>query len=144
MRTTVFFAFAIEAGDCLKDLQPVGRVASNLDLRASGSKRIERLIEQVAHDTSLWLIADRTDVAYGQVVVHTHVALEEASDLPIVSCAVVVLEDEDVASARGALITLPAAMMIGMRQRTSDRIAQRLGIAGLGSADAVGQTSFFH
>jgi hypothetical protein len=144
VRTAVLFAFSIEAGDCLEDLQPVGGVATNFDLRARGSKGSEGLVEQVAHNARLWLVADRADVADGQVVVDTHVALEETSHLPVVSRTVVVLEDEDVAAARGALITLATALVIGMRQRTADRITQRLGIAGLGRAHAVGQTSFFH
>jgi hypothetical protein len=45
MRTTVFLAFDIEARNGAKDLQPVRRIAANLDLRLDGAKRVEGLVE---------------------------------------------------------------------------------------------------
>jgi len=60
--TTVLLTFEVEARDSLENFQPGLRVAANFDLRLERSKRVERLVEQVAHDAGLWLISSRTDV----------------------------------------------------------------------------------
>jgi hypothetical protein len=53
---TVLLTFEVETRDRLEDLEPGARVAADLDLRLDWSKRVERLVEQVAHDAGLWLI----------------------------------------------------------------------------------------
>jgi len=58
---TVFLTFEVEARDSLENFEPGLRVAANFDLRLERSKRVERLVEQVAHDAGLWLISSRTD-----------------------------------------------------------------------------------
>jgi len=60
--TTVLLTFEVEARNSLEDFQPGLRVAANFDLRLERSKRVERLVEQVAPDAGLWLISSRTDV----------------------------------------------------------------------------------
>jgi len=144
MRAAVLFALEIKAGDRLKDFQPVAGIATDFDLRARGSKRVERLIEQVPHHGLLWLIASRTDITDRQVVVHPHMALDEAGQLPVVGGSVVVLQDEDVPPRGGAPVTLAAALVVGMSEGASDRVAQRQGVACLGSSDAISQPTFFH
>jgi len=79
-----------------------------------------------------------------QVIVHAHVALDKAGHLPIVSCAVEALQDQDVATTGCATIALATATLLWMGQRRSNRIAQPGGVIRLGRSDAVGQTSFFH
>jgi hypothetical protein len=58
----VLLAFEVETRDRLEDLEPGAGVAANLDLRLDRPKRVERLVEQVAHDAGLWLIPRSTDV----------------------------------------------------------------------------------
>jgi hypothetical protein len=144
VRPAIFFAFEVEAGNVAEDVHPDAGVTSNLDLRFDGPKRIDRLVEQIAHDAVLWLVAGGADVADRQVVVHAHVALDKTSDLPVVGGAIVALQNEEVAAAGGALIAFPSPLMVGVSQSGADRVAEPRCIAGLGSADAVGQTSFFH
>jgi hypothetical protein len=62
VRATVLLAFEVETGDRLKDVEPGTRVAADLDLRLDRPKRVERLVEQVAHDAGLWLIPSRAHV----------------------------------------------------------------------------------
>ena len=114
VRTAVFLAFEVEAWDGLENLEPGVSVAADFDLRLERSKRIERLIEQVAHDTGLWLIPSCADITDGQIIVHAHVALDETRDLPIVASAVVTLQDEDVAARRGAAVAFAAALVVGV------------------------------
>jgi len=59
---TVLLAFKVETGDGLEDFEPGVGVTADLDLRFDWSKRVERLVEQVAHDPGLWLIPSRADV----------------------------------------------------------------------------------
>jgi hypothetical protein len=144
VRAAVLLALEVEARDGLKDLQPVAGITTNLDLRARWAKRVEGLVEQIAHHARLWLIASRTNVADRQVVVHAHMALDEASQLPVLGRSIVVFEDEDVAACRGPTIALAAALVVRVGQRTADRFAQRHGVVHLGGADAICQTTFFH
>jgi hypothetical protein len=144
MRAAIFLAFEIEAGDVAEDVQPDRRVAPNLDLRFDRAKRVERLVEQIAHDTSLRFVAGRPDIANRQVVVHAHVALDKTSHLPVLGGAVVAFEDEDVAPAGSPGVTLAPTLVIRMREGRANSIPKRDGVAGLGGADAIGQTSFFH
>jgi hypothetical protein len=144
MRSAVLLAFEVEARNRAEDFLPIVGVATNLDLRLDGFERIESLIEQVAHDASLWLIASRTDITNGQVVVHAHMAFDKTRHLPVVCGAVVALEDEDVAAAGGTPITFAAALVIGMREGGADGIAQCRGVVRLGGPNAIRQTSFFH
>jgi hypothetical protein len=110
----VFLAFEIKAGDSLEDFQPGARVAANLDLRCDWPKRIEGLIEQVAHDASLWLIAGCPNVTDRQIVVHAHVALDETRDIPVLGRAIVALQDEDVTACRGARVAFATSLMVGV------------------------------
>jgi hypothetical protein len=61
----VLLAFEIEARDVAEDLEPGRRVASNLDLRLAGPKRIEGLVEQIAHHARLRLVTCRADIVNG-------------------------------------------------------------------------------
>jgi len=144
VRSAIFLAFEVETGNRAKDFQPGGRVAANLDLRLDGSERVESLIEQIAHDAGLRLVAGGADVADGEVVVDAHVALDEARHLPLVGGAVVTLENEDVAATCGATVRGATTLVIGVRERGADARAERGGIACLGRADAISQTSLFH
>ena len=83
MWPTILFAFEVEAWNGAENLEPGGRVAADFDLRASRSKRIECLIQQIAHDAGLRLIPGRANVPNREVVVDTHVALDEAGHLPV-------------------------------------------------------------
>jgi hypothetical protein len=141
---TVLLAFEIETGDSLEDLEPGVGVAADFDLRFDRSERVERLIEQVAHDAGLWLISSRADVTDGQVIVHAHMTLDKTRDVPMLGSPIVALQDEDVAARRGTAVAFATTLVVGMRQGRTDGIAQRRGISGLGGADAVCQTSFFH
>jgi hypothetical protein len=58
----VLLALEVETRDRLEDLEPGAGVAADLDLRLDWPKRVERLVQQVAHDARLWLIPGRTDV----------------------------------------------------------------------------------
>jgi hypothetical protein len=102
------------------------------------------LIEQIAHDTSLWSIPRGADIVDRKIVVHAHVALDEASHLPVMIGAVEPFEDEDVAAAGRTAIALAAALLIWMRQCGTDGITQRRGVSCLGGTDAVRETSLFH
>jgi hypothetical protein len=142
--SAVLLAFEVEARNRAEDLLPVAGVATDLDLRLDGFERVECLIQQVAHDAGLRLIASRAHVTNRQVVVHAHVAFDETCHLPVVSSPIVALEDEDVAAAGGTPITFATAFVIGMGERCGDGIAQRRGVGCLGRANAIRQTSFFH
>jgi hypothetical protein len=144
VRAAVLLAFEVEARNRAEDLLPVAGVATDLDLRLDGFEGIECLIQQVAHDASLWLVTSRTHVTNRQIVVHAHVAFDETCHLPIVGSPVVALEDEDVAAAGSTPVTFASAFVIGMGERCGDGIAQRRGVGCLGRANAIRQTSFFH
>jgi hypothetical protein len=58
--------------------------------------------------------------------------------------SVIALQDKNVATRRGTPIALAAALVVGMSQRTPDRLPQRSGVVDLGSSDAISQTTFFH
>jgi hypothetical protein len=117
VRTAVLLAFEVEARDGLENFEPGISIAADLDLRLDRSERVERLIEQVAHDAGLWLISSRADVTDGQIIVHTHVALDETSHVPVLGGAIVALQNEDVAARRGAAVAFAAALMVGVRER---------------------------
>jgi hypothetical protein len=123
MRSAILLALEVEAGNVAKDLKPIGRVAPNLDLRLDGSKRVERLLEQVADDACLGLVAGRANIVDRQVIVNPQVAFDKAGDLPIVVAAIETLEDENVTAAGGAAVTLAAALMVRMRECAADSIA---------------------
>jgi hypothetical protein len=144
MRAAIFLAFEVEAWDIAKDVQPDCRITTNLDLRLNRTKRVERLIEQVAHDAGRWLIAGRADIAYRKVVVDAHVALDKTGHLPVLGSAVIAFEDEDIAAAGCATVTLAPALVVWMGEGRANGIPKRRSVAGLGGADAIGQTSFFH
>lgn len=144
MGSTVLFALQVETWDAAEDLQPRGRVATDLDLRLHWSKRVEGLIEQVTHHASLRSVAGRADVVNRQVVINPHVALDEASDLPALAGAVEAFEHQNVAAAGRAAIALAAALLVWVRQAGTDGIPQRRGVIRLGRADTVCQTSLFH
>ena len=144
MRPSVLFAFEVKTRNVAKDVEPDTRVTADLDLRLDRSKRVECLVEQVAHDAGLRLVARGADVVDGQVVVHPQVTLDESGDLPIVAGAIEALEDEDVAAASGAAVAFAAALLVGVRQGGADGVAERRGVIRIGGADAVRQTSLFH
>jgi hypothetical protein len=129
VRATIFLAFQIEARNVAKDLQPGRRIPSDLDLRFDRSERVDRLVEEVAHHAVLRLGAGGADIANGQVVVHAHVALDEASHLPVVRRAIVVFEDQDVAATGGASIAFAPTLVVRVSQGRTDRFAQRRRIA---------------
>jgi len=144
VRAAVFLAFEVEARDGAEDVEPGAGVSSDFDLSLDRSERVEGLIKEVAHHTGLRLIAGGADVADAEVVVHAHVALDEAGDLPFMSLSIVAFEDQDVASAGGSGIALAAALVIGMGKGAADGVAEVSCIAGLSGANAVGETSLFH
>ncbi len=102
------------------------------------------MIEQVTHDTRLWLVASGANITDGQIVVHTQVAFDEARDLPVLARPIIALEDEDVAARRGASVARAPTLVVGVGERRTDGTAQRQRITGLGRADPIRQTSFFH
>jgi hypothetical protein len=144
MRAAVVLALQIKARNAAEDLEPGRRVAADLDLRFDRSERVERLVQQVAHDAGLWLIARGAHVADRQVVVDAHVALDKAGDLPVVRLAIVALEDEDVATAGGASVALAPARVVGVGERAADGVTQRFAVGGFSSSNAVCETAFFH
>jgi hypothetical protein len=144
MRAAILLAFQIKARDVPKNVEPRGRVAADLDLRFDRSIRVEGLLEQIAHHARLRHVARGADVVDGEVVVDAHVALDEAGHLPIVGGAVEMFEDQDVPATCSSAVALAAALVVWMRQRGADGLTQSGGVARLGRADAICQTSFFH
>jgi hypothetical protein len=144
MRATVLLAFKIKAWRGAEDVQPGTSVAPDFDLGFDRLERIEGLVEQIAYDGGLRLVAGGADIADRQVVVDAHVALDEARDLPIVRRPVVALEDEDVTAAGGATVALAPSLAIGMGERAANGVAQRLCVARLRGAHSVREPSFFH
>jgi hypothetical protein len=122
VRSAILLALEVEARNVAKDFEPRGRVTPNLDLRLDGSKRVERLLEQIAHDACLGFVAGRANIVDRQVIVNPQVALDKAGDLPIVVGAVEALEDENVAAAGSAAVTLAATLMVRMREGAADSI----------------------
>jgi len=114
MGSPVLLTFEMKAGDAAKNVQPGGRVAADLDLRFNWSERVEGLIEEVAYDAGLRGVAGGPDIVDGEVVVDAHVALDEASHLPVVVAAIVPFENEDVAAAGGTAVALAARVLIGV------------------------------
>lgn len=144
MRSSVFFTLDIKARNTSKDLEPCGRVATNLDLRLSRAKGIERLVEQVADDSGLWLVARGANVVDREIVVDPHMALDETGHLPLLAGAIEALQDENVTAAGRPTVAFTVARLVRVSQRCADRLAERSGVRGLGGADTVSQTSFFH
>jgi hypothetical protein len=134
----------MKARDAAKDVQPRRRVAANFDLRLGWTKRIEGLVQQIAHHARLGNVASRADIVDRQVVVDAQVALDEASHLPVVAGAVEAFEDQDVAAAGGTPIAFAVALIIRMSEGGPNGVAQCRGVTCLGSPDTVRQTSFFH
>jgi hypothetical protein len=112
----------METWDPPKYLQPGRRVAADFDLRFDGSKRVEGLVEQIAYDACLGLVAGRADVVDGQVVVDAQVALDETGHLPVVAGAVEALEDQDVAAAGRAAVALASALVVWMSEGGADGV----------------------
>jgi hypothetical protein len=144
VRSAIFLTFEMKARNAAKDLEPVSRVAANLDLRLGRTERIEGLVQQIAHHARLGRVAGGADVVDRQVVVDAQVALDEASHLPVVVGAVEAFQDEDVAAAGGTPIAFAVALVVWMREGGPDGVAQCRGVTCLGSPDTVRQTSFFH
>jgi hypothetical protein len=144
VRPAILLAFEMKARNPAEDVQPRGRVAANLDLRLGWTKRIEGLVQQVAHHARLGNVASRADIVDRQVVVDAQMALDEASHLPLVAGAVEAFEDEDVAAAGGTPIAFAVALVIRMSEGRPNGVAQCRGVTCLGSPDTVRQTSFFH
>jgi hypothetical protein len=144
MRPTILFAFEVEAWNAAKNVQPLGGVAADFDLRLHRPKRVERLVQQVPHDASLGRFASGADVVDRQVIVNTHVAFDETGNVPLLSGTIETFQQQDVAAARGTAIAFAMALLIRMCQGGADGSAQRRGVARLGSPDTVRQTSLFH
>jgi hypothetical protein len=144
MRAAILLALHVETGNGAEDVQPRVGIAAYLDLRFDRPEGVESLVEQVPHNARLRLITGGANIADRQVIVHSHVAFDEAGDLPIVSRAIVALENEDVTTTGGPPITLAVPLLIRVGEGRADRITQRRRIAGLGGTDAVRQTGFFH
>src|SRR3954469_23461902 len=128
----ILLTVQVEARDAAENIEPRVSVATNLDLRGDGLVRVEGLVEQVAHNGRLGRVARGADIANGQVVVDAHMALDETGDLPFMRGAIVALENQDVTTTRGATIALAPPLMVGMRQRRADRVAERFSVTGLG------------
>jgi hypothetical protein len=137
VRAAVLLTFEEEARDTTEDVQPGAGVAANLDLRSGRAERVKRLLEQVAHDGALRLVAVRAHVANGQVFVDAHVALDETCHVPGMPLAIVAFEDQQVTPAGGATIALAFAFLVGMGQRGADLGAQRNVIAWIGRPNAI-------
>jgi hypothetical protein len=118
----VLFAFEVEPGDTAKDVQPGGGIPTDFDLGLDRAERIEGLVQQVADHAGLRLVAGRSDIVDGEVVVDAQVALDEPRHLPVMIRAVEALEDEDVAAAGRAAVALATALLIGMRQRGANSV----------------------
>jgi hypothetical protein len=144
VRAAVLLALQIEAGDGAEDVEPGACVATDFDLGFDRAERVERLIEEIAHHAGLRFVAGGADVADAEVVVDAHVALDKSGDLPIMGWPIVTFEHEDVAAAGGAGVALATPLVIGVRERGADRIAELLSVVRLSGANAVGETSFFH
>jgi hypothetical protein len=144
VRSAVLLTFQVKTWNAAKDLQPGRRVATDFDLRFDRAKGVEGLVEQVANDADLGRIPRGAHVVDRQAVVHAHVAFDKASDLPIVAGTIEALQYQDVTAAGGAAIALAAALLIWMRQRRTDGLAQRGGVGRFGSPNTIRQTSFFH
>src|SRR5207253_9728903 len=69
MRAAILLTYDVAAGNTTKNVQPRRRVAADLDLRLDGSKRVEGLVQQVAHHACLRHVAGRPDVAHREIVV---------------------------------------------------------------------------
>ena len=144
MRPAILLAFEVKAWNAAKDVQPGCRVAANLDLRLGWTKRVEGLVQQIAHHARLGNVARRADIVDRQVVVDAQVALDEASHLPIVVGAVEAFEDEDVAAAGGTPIAFAVTLVVRMSEGGPNGVPQCRGVTCLGSPDTIRQTSFFH
>jgi hypothetical protein len=68
--SAVLLALEIEARNVAEDLEPRARIAANLDLRLARPKRIERLVEQIAHDARLWPVTRCANIVDRQVIVN--------------------------------------------------------------------------
>jgi hypothetical protein len=134
----------METWDVAENIQPGRRVAADLDLRLDWPKRVECLVEQVAHNASLRLVASRADVVDRQIVINTQVTLDKPGHLPVVRRPVKAFQHENVTPVGRTTVAFTAPLLIGVCQRGADSIAQGRGVACLGSTDAVCQTSFFH
>ena len=71
-------------------------------------------------------------------------AFDKTCHIPVLGSAIVALEDEDVATGGRAAVAFAASLVVRVSQGRTDGFAQARSIAGLGSADTVGQPSFFH
>ncbi len=141
---TVFFAFEAKTRNPAKDLEPGCGVAADLDLRLNRAKRVERLVEQVAHHARLGSIVSCSDIVDREVVVNPQVALDETRHLPRLASAVEVLQNENVAAAGGPTIAFAPTLLVRVRQRRADCVAQCRGILRAGGPDTVRETSLFH
>jgi hypothetical protein len=119
----ILLTFDVEARNRAEDFKPYVGVAADLDLCFHRPKRVECLIQQIAHDASLWVITSRADITDREVVVHPHVALDETGDLPVAGRAIEAFEDEDVAAASGTLVTLATTLVVRVGKGRPDRIA---------------------
>jgi hypothetical protein len=144
VRAPVFLTLTVETRDAVEDVQPCASVAANLDLRPGRAKRVEGLVEQVADDPVLRLVAGGADVANREVVVHTHMAFDEASDVPAMRLAVEALEDQDVAPAGGTAVALAVAAGIRVGEGGANSLTQRCVIRRFGGPHSIGKASLFH
>jgi hypothetical protein len=144
VRSAVLLAFEIEARNAAKDLQPQCRVAADLNLRLDWSERVEGLVEQVAHHAGLGCLTCGADVMDRQVVVHAHVALDEASHLPRLIWTIEMLQQEDVTAAGGPAVAFAMALIVWVREGGADGVTKRRGVTRLGRPDTVRQTFFSH
>jgi hypothetical protein len=144
VRATVFLTFEMKARDVAEDLEPRRGVAPNLDLRLAWAKGKEGLVEQVAHDSRLGLVACGAHIVDRQVIVNPQVALDKAGHLPLLTGPIEAFEDEDVAARGGAAVALAASLPIRVGECGADGVTQSRGVVRLGRTDTVRQTCFFH
>ena len=113
-------------------------------MRLDGPERVERLVQQIAHDAGLGRVARGANVVDRQIVVHAHVRLDEAGHLPGLARAIETLQEQNVPASGRAAIAFAVALLIWMREGCANCCTQCRGVTRLGSPDTVCQTSFFH
>jgi hypothetical protein len=144
MRTAVFLAFHVEAGDRSKDFQPGTGIAPNFDLRRGGLERAERLVEQVSHGTWLRLLPCGAEVPNAEGVIHPHVEFQETRHVPLALQTVVPLQQQDVAPAGRSAVTLALAVPVGMRQCCPDARPKGGIVVGSRRTKAIRELGLFH
>jgi len=144
MRTAVLLALEVEAGDRTENFEPGLSVAANLDLRRDRLERAKRFIEQVADGPRLGFFTRGAEIPDTEGVVHPQVEFQETGHAPCALLAIVSLQEEDVAAAGGAPVTLALAVLVGMRQRRPDARPEGGIVVGCRRTEAIRELGLFH